>query len=157
MTLHSTGDSSSILENGKLKPGIYKIQNIQSRTYLDVEVHTMEVCCRPAINLEEGRGLVRRYSSYYSGSCLMIQKWEIKSLGAGYSVQFVSVTYRCYRMEYLLTLTKHRLNLGNPNSFVLSSRYRPDSMAPHFPQPLIPWLGMSKSSTTIIAASNTSG
>ena len=30
MTLRSTSDPSSILENGKLKPGIYKIQNIQS-------------------------------------------------------------------------------------------------------------------------------
>ena len=63
MTLHSTSDSSSILENGKLKQGIYKIQNIQSRTYLDVEVHTMEVCGRPAKNLEEGRGFVCWHSS----------------------------------------------------------------------------------------------
>ena len=60
MNLSSTGDSRSILENGKLKPGIYKIQNIQTQTYLDVEVHTREVCCRPVVNLEEGRGFVCR-------------------------------------------------------------------------------------------------
>ena len=63
MTLHLTSDSPSILENGRLKPGVYKIQNIQSETYLDVEVHTREVCCRPAKNLAEGRGLVCRSPS----------------------------------------------------------------------------------------------
>jgi len=72
MTLHSTSDSSSILEGGKLKPGIYKIQNIQCETYLDIEVHTREVCCRAAKSLGEGRGL-----------------WEIKSFGAGYTIQRV--------------------------------------------------------------------
>ena len=84
-----TSDSSSILENGKRKPGVYKIQNIQSRTYLDVEVHTMEVCCRPAINLEEGRRFVCRCPSQWLVSDN--QKWEIKSLGAGYPVRLVSV------------------------------------------------------------------
>ena len=34
--------SSSIFENGKLKPGIYKIQNIKSEAYLDIEVATRE-------------------------------------------------------------------------------------------------------------------
>ena len=87
MTFHSTNDSSSILENGKLKPGIYKIQNIQTETYLDIEVHTREVCCRPANCLGEGRGLVRQYSSLRFVSDDL--KWEIKNLGAGYSVQVV--------------------------------------------------------------------
>ena len=89
MTLRSTSDSSSILENGKLKPGIYKIQNIQSEAYLDIEVPTREVCCRPAQNLGEGRGFVRRHPS----SLLVSddQKWEIKNLGAGYTVQMVGV------------------------------------------------------------------
>jgi len=64
MTLHSTTDSSSILQDGKLKPGIYKIQNIQSETYLDIEVPLREVCCRPAKDLGEGRGFVRRYPSF---------------------------------------------------------------------------------------------
>jgi len=63
MTPHSTNDSSSILENGKLKSGIYKIQNIKSETYLDIEVYTREVCCRPAKSLGEGRGFVCRYPS----------------------------------------------------------------------------------------------
>lgn len=60
MTLTSTNSSPSIFENGKLKPGTYKIQNIYTETYLDIEVHSREVCCRPEGDLGEGRGLVRR-------------------------------------------------------------------------------------------------
>ena len=58
MTMNSTSGSSSIFKDGKLKPGIYKIQNILSETYLDIEVHSREVCCRPAKDLGEGRGIV---------------------------------------------------------------------------------------------------
>ena len=71
MALRSTSDSPSIFQDGKLKPGIYKIQNIETETYLDVEVHLREVCCRPAENLGEGRGFVRRYLPI-CGSYLMI-------------------------------------------------------------------------------------
>ena len=63
MNLDSTSDSSSILEGGRLKPGIYKIQNVSTETYLDIEVQTREVCCRPAKDLGEGRGLVSHPSS----------------------------------------------------------------------------------------------
>ena len=59
MTLTSTSDPSSIFENGKLKPGIYKIQNIYSETYLDIELHSREVCSRLERELGQGRGLVR--------------------------------------------------------------------------------------------------
>ncbi|KAF9649754.1 hypothetical protein BDM02DRAFT_3113186 [Thelephora ganbajun] len=72
MTLHSTSDSSPIFKDGRLKPGIYKIQNIFTEAFLDIEVHSRNVCCRPAQNLREGRGL-----------------WEIKQFGAGYTVQRV--------------------------------------------------------------------
>jgi len=58
MTLTSTADSLSIFEDGKLKPGIYKIQNIVAKTFLDCEEHTREMCCRPANELSEGKGLV---------------------------------------------------------------------------------------------------
>ena len=51
--------NSSIFENGRLKSGIYKIQNLLSESYLDVLHHSMQLCCRPAQDLEEGRGLVR--------------------------------------------------------------------------------------------------
>ena len=62
MTPNETG-GPSIFEEGKLKPGIYKIQNIYSEAYLDIEVHSREMCCRPAKDLGEGRGLVRWYLS----------------------------------------------------------------------------------------------
>jgi len=55
---------------GTQKPGIYRIQNIYTEGYLDIEVPSRDVCCRPARDLREGRGL-----------------WEIKQFGAGYTVQ----------------------------------------------------------------------
>jgi hypothetical protein len=61
MTLTSTSNSTSIFEDGKLKPGTYKVQNIYARTYLDVVEHSRRLCCRPAQDLEEGDGIVRRY------------------------------------------------------------------------------------------------
>jgi len=64
--------SSSIFIDGQLRPGVYKIQNIRSGTYLDIGANSRKVCCRPARDLAEGRGL-----------------WEIRSLGAGYTVRFV--------------------------------------------------------------------
>ena len=75
MTQKSTTDPPRIFEDGKLKPGIYKIQNLRSETYLDVHQHSKEVCCRP----------VRASDA---------QKWEIKPLGIGYTVQMVSLTAR---------------------------------------------------------------
>ena len=63
MTLKSTTDSSSIFKDGKLKPGIYKIQNLFAETYLDIHPHSKELCCRPAKDLEDGRGLVSQYPS----------------------------------------------------------------------------------------------
>ena len=63
--MKSTGNSSSILKDGKLKPGIYKIQNIKSETYLDIEIHSRKVCGRPAKDIGEGRGLVSRYPSFF--------------------------------------------------------------------------------------------
>ena len=50
-------DSASIFEDGKLKPGIYKIQNIFGQTYVDIREHTRELCCRPP-TLLDGKGLV---------------------------------------------------------------------------------------------------
>ena len=51
----------SIFQDGKLKPGIYKIQNVFTETYADIEMHSKNVCARPAQNLEEGNGLVRPF------------------------------------------------------------------------------------------------
>jgi len=58
MTLSSTTESLSVFKDGKLKSGIYKIQNIFAETFIDYEVHTREMCCRPANELGEDKGLV---------------------------------------------------------------------------------------------------
>jgi len=57
----TTNGPTSILRDGKLKPGIYKIQNLFTRTYLDIHEHSKEMCCRSATALEEGEGLVRPF------------------------------------------------------------------------------------------------
>ena len=44
-----------------MKPGIYKIQNLCTEGYVDVRELRIELCCRPARDLEEGRGLVCQY------------------------------------------------------------------------------------------------
>ncbi|KAF9781772.1 hypothetical protein BJ322DRAFT_1161694 [Thelephora terrestris] len=69
MTLTAEKDSPSMFEDGKLKPGIYKIQNIVGQTYVDIRDHSQELCCRPASALE-GQGL-----------------WEIVPSGPGYTIR----------------------------------------------------------------------
>ena len=60
MTSISTSNSSSIFQDGKLKPGIYKIQNLHNDAFLDIHEHpARELHLRPAQDLREGRGLVR--------------------------------------------------------------------------------------------------
>ena len=90
MTLASMNDSVSIFKDGKLKPGIYMIQNVVSQTYVDMQEHSREVCCRPDTRLE-GKGLV--------GSCLHLTRnhihghlqWEILPSGPGYTIRRVRI------------------------------------------------------------------
>jgi len=145
MTQNPIGDSCSIFKDGKLKSGIYKIQNILTENYLDIEVHSRQVCCRPAKDLGEGRGLVSRYLlciAHISDNW----KWEIKDFGAGYTVKMVSVTADAVRWNAIchctLKITKYRLNLGNLSSFV--SRWW-ESWILHFPSRFILWVGELKS------------
>ena len=91
MNPHPTGGSSLIFQDGKLKPGIYKIQNVLTETYVDIEISSRIVCSRPAQNLGEGRGLVRLFL-WPVVRVSNDPKWEIKPFGAGYSVQRVSAS-----------------------------------------------------------------
>ena len=60
LALTMTSNSSSVFQDGKLKPGIYKIQNLHNDAYLDIHEHpARELHLRPAQDLREGRGLVR--------------------------------------------------------------------------------------------------
>ena len=61
MAANPTGGPFNIFEDGKLKPGTYKIQNLYTQTYLDIHEHSKQACCRPARDLEDGRGLVSMY------------------------------------------------------------------------------------------------
>ena len=57
MIIHSANDAASVFADGKVKPGIYRIQNIAGHTYLDIRDEKQELCCRP-ITVLEGKGLV---------------------------------------------------------------------------------------------------
>ena len=156
MTPNFTNNSSSIFNNGRLRPGIYKIQNLFSETYLDVHQHSGVVCCRPVRDIEDGRGLVRIHlSSMVRASDNL--KWEIKGLGVGYTVQRVSLStitpVACHRM---LNNTEPRLTRENLTSFVL--RWRGSTTRLHSTSMHTLRLGESKSSTTAyIVDLNTSG
>ena len=43
----------SMFHNGKLNPGIYKIQNIVGETFVDIREYNKELCCRPESVLGE--------------------------------------------------------------------------------------------------------
>ena len=51
-------DPPTIFEGERLKSGVYKIQNLYTEGFLDIHLHSMEACCRPANDLADGRGLV---------------------------------------------------------------------------------------------------
>jgi len=59
MTYNSPNTGPSIFQGGKLKPGIYKIQNLASGTYVDTKDDVRELCGRSTSTLEDGRGQVR--------------------------------------------------------------------------------------------------
>jgi len=59
MTYNSPNTGPSIFQGGKLKPGIYKIQNLASGTYVDTKDDVRELCGRPTTALEDGRGQVK--------------------------------------------------------------------------------------------------
>ena len=90
MTLHSTKDPLSLFQDGKLKPGIYKIKNVLTQTFVDIEEHSRRVCSRPSKDLEEGNGLVGLIPLPLI--CVSDDhKWEIKPLLAGYTVKRVNL------------------------------------------------------------------
>jgi len=61
MSQSSTSSFSSSFERGRLKPGVYKIQNVYAETFVDIHEHSKELCCRPHKDLEPKKGLVRSH------------------------------------------------------------------------------------------------
>ena len=51
--------SSSILTDGKLKPGIYRIQNLVGQTFVEMQEGPRQLCCRTEAALSSQAGLVR--------------------------------------------------------------------------------------------------
>jgi hypothetical protein len=118
----STSESSSIFENGRLKQGGYKIQNLYSETYLDIHKYSQEMRCRPVRDLEGGKGLVRlcyqSFPIYISNG----SKWEIKHFGVGYTVRRVSMSIKfgpLFVMVSPIDQRRFRLNLENLTNSVL--------------------------------------
>ena len=82
-----------IFEGGKLKPGIYRIQNIVSQTYVDIREHTKELCCRPSTLLEVRKGLV-------SPRCRLAQRTFPIAVFSGKSyLRVLDILYAGYDVE----------------------------------------------------------
>jgi len=88
MASTSTNDSVSILRDGKLKPGIYKIRNVTGQTYIDIRDDNKELCCRPA-TLLEGKGLVCLCPRLAYKIVVSHFQWEILPSGLGYTIRRV--------------------------------------------------------------------
>lgn len=108
----------TIFEDGRLKPGLYKIQNLLSGTYLDIHEHSMEVCCRPASALEKNGGIVRVpcYFTFFSKPFGR----SGKSFRSVLVIQFAWYVWTTLMLTDLLT--RHRRNAlvmwENPTAFV---------------------------------------
>ncbi|KAF9781833.1 hypothetical protein BJ322DRAFT_1078655 [Thelephora terrestris] len=88
MSWNSRTSLSSNFQDGDLRPGVYRIQNLYSETYLDIHEHSKELCCRPFRDLEPTRGLVRPHTL----TRVIISddhQWIILPYGSGYAVQRV--------------------------------------------------------------------
>lgn len=80
--------------DGKLEPGIYKVQDLASQTYLEILEHSKELCCRPAAVLSPGGALVIQNSVLLTGSrtidVLDASQWEFQASDSGYRIKKVS-------------------------------------------------------------------
>ena len=104
MAVISTTDPVSRFKDGKLKPGIYRIQNIVGQTYVDTREHTRELCCRP-VTVLEGRGLVSS-CPHLRAFCRLIVTFSGK-----FSLLVPDILYAEYSFESHLSL--FRTEQGN--------------------------------------------
>jgi len=115
------------------------------------------VLCRPAADIEEGRGIVRLYLPHVIHAS-DDYKWEIKRFGAGYTVQRVSPSISLSIHSPLSDANHLECSLPreNPNSFVL--HWMGSRTGLGYAPSLTLWLGESKPSTTASTVGlNTSG
>ena len=57
----SSNTSASIFQDGKIKPGVYKIMNVVSGTFVDIKDDASELCGRSSSTLGDSRGQVSLY------------------------------------------------------------------------------------------------
>ena len=58
MLITPPADPMSIFVDGNLNPGVYKVQNLNSQTLLEVSESSRELCCRPTAVLSPKDALV---------------------------------------------------------------------------------------------------
>ena len=58
MLVPPSDDPMSIFEDGKLKPGKYRVQNLSGQTFLEILEDSKELCCRPTTVLSAQDALV---------------------------------------------------------------------------------------------------
>ena len=90
MKYSSSNTSTSIYQYGKIKPGVYKIKNVVSGTFVDIKDDARELCGRPSSSLEASRGQVSLHVRLGT-DVPNRKKWEILPLGAGYTIRKVSI------------------------------------------------------------------
>ncbi|KAF9777282.1 hypothetical protein BJ322DRAFT_1188119 [Thelephora terrestris] len=103
MTLTAEKDSPSMFEDGKLKPGIYKIQNIVGQNVRDIRDHSQELCCRPPLLLKDkgcGKSSLRVRDTPFAGSsqASLINSASLSGLG-NESIISVGTFPVAWRME----------------------------------------------------------
>lgn len=89
-TMHtpSLSDPMSIFMGGKLKPGKYKVQNLASKTYLEVLEHSKELCCRPETVLSPEDALLI-YNTHSNDHRPDTSQWGFEASGSGYKIKKV--------------------------------------------------------------------
>ena len=92
MSTSPADDPMSIFVDGNLIPGKYKIQNLRSQTYLEIQEHSRELCCRPDTVLTPNDAVV--ILTYYRPSNRVpdVSQWEFQASGSGYSIKKVRMT-----------------------------------------------------------------
>lgn len=90
-----------IFEDGKLKPGTYKVQNLKSQTYLEILEDTKDLCCRPREVLSGQDALVTSThpTQLSNFRCIhYISQWEFQTSGSGYRIKKASGATRSVKL-----------------------------------------------------------
>ena len=114
--------SISLLRDGKLKPGVYKIQNVASQNFVDVQDNQKDLCCRP-INALGDMGQVT-WCPTYPTPC------QLTTFSGNLSHQVQDTPYAgCGTQSHLglgTLTTQSQLESGKPDQFCTVLNGKPD-------------------------------